>query len=117
MSDTDSEISGASCQDDSIDMGFDLSDIQLSSASEDNTISSDSEDDVQDVPGNVFRDELTPIVLEPFTGPTGLRHLLDDTALELEYFQLLFTDDMLENIVIQTNLYAEQCIANKPDAL
>ena len=48
---------------------------------------------------------LKPVVLQPFTQEIGTNHALDDTAIELDYFCLLFTDDMLEMIVVQTNLY------------
>ena len=64
---------------------------------------------------NVFTNELSPIVIQPFTDNAGVTHNLDDTASVMEFFNLLFTDDMLENIVVQTNLYAQQSITVKPD--
>ena len=64
---------------------------------------------------NVFTNELSPIVIQPFTDNARVTHNLDDTASVMEFFNLLFTDDMLENIVVQTNLYAQQSITVKPD--
>ena len=50
---------------------------------------------------------LKPVILQqPFTQATGTNHALGDTANEVDYFYLLLTDDMLEMIVVQTNVYA-----------
>ncbi len=38
----------------------------------------------------------------------------DNVLPPIEYFRMFFTDDILEVIVEQSNLYAMQCDANKP---
>ena len=65
--------------------------------------------------GTAFSDSLSPIVIQPFTASSGVTHSLDDMATEMDFFNLLYTDDMLENMVVQTNLYAQQCGVLNPD--
>ena len=106
-----------------VDVDFDLSDISVSSEgtvdlTDFDSLSAPDNGDVDvhvDDNNNTFSNVLKPVVLQPFTQEIGTNHALDDTAIELDYFCLLFTDDMLEMIVVQTNLYAHQSIAIKPD--
>ena len=43
------------------------------------------------------------IVIRPFElGPIGITHGFGDDDLKLEYFKLLFSDDMLNNMSVQT---------------
>ena len=108
-----------------VDIDFDLSDISVSSEGTvdltdfDSLSAPDNNNGDVDVHvddnNNTFSNVLKPVVLQPFTQKIGTNHALDDTAIELDYFCLLFTDDMLEMIVVQTNLYAHQSIAIKPD--
>lgn len=43
-----------------------------------------------------------------FTQSTGPINIPDDTESHIEYFYLLFPDELMEHIVFQTNLYATQ---------
>ena len=45
-------------------------------------------------------------------GPTNI---LDENQTELHFFELLFTDKVYEILVRETNLYAQQKVAVKPD--
>ena len=47
-------------------------------------------------------------VLQPLTQATVSNHAFVDTAIELDYFCWLFMDDMLEMIIVRTNLSALQ---------
>lgn len=50
----------------------------------------------------------------PFTGQPGPTALLADLGPDskpVEYFEKFLTDELLEMLVVETNRYAEQCIA------
>ena len=49
--------------------------------------------------------------LPKFTANPGLQKDLPENPFPLEYFQLFLTDEIVEHIVPQTNLHAEQAIA------
>ena len=84
-----------------VDDDFDLSDISVSSVcTEDLTDASDFDSSFDSessnanavaVDDNTFSNVLQPVVLQPFTHVTGVTHALDDTAIELDFFNLLFT--------------------------
>ena len=102
MSESEGELSDitGNANNVSLGIGFDLSDIDLrdseTSDDSDNTpIESDDSDD--DGPQD-FTNQLKPIVIRPFSGPIGITHGLGDDAIELDYFKLLFTDDMLNDV-------------------
>ena len=83
-----------------------FSDISIES---DSDSSENESDEDTPMPQHVFTEVLTPIQLEPFTQPIGATHNLDyQTAKELDYFSLLFSEEMLAHMVTQTNLYAVQ---------
>ncbi|WP_159317604.1 hypothetical protein, partial [Klebsiella pneumoniae] len=51
----------------------------------------------------------------PFTAQPGVQ--LDTTNFtQLDYFYLFFPEDLLQNMVDQTNLYAKQFIAANPNS-
>ena len=96
------------------DLSFSLSDLYNSSEPSD---SDDSDNEVYD--GDiVFSDELRDITVKPFVPyPAQLQHNIDfATGREIDYFKLFWNDDMIDNMVTQTNLYAEQLISESPDA-
>ena len=43
-----------------------------------------------------------------FTANSGLNEQLPDNAEPIDYFNLFFTDELMQIITIQTNLFAEQ---------
>ena len=112
MSTSENDTIMDNCDDSSSDISM-LSDSDSDSDSNNNSQPQPVALSVQN--NNAFTAVLSPIVVQPFTETTGVTHNLDATASEMDFFNLLFTDDMLENIVVQTNLYARQSIAVKPD--
>ena len=48
----------------------------------------------------------------PFTGSPGAHYEpLDESSQPVQFFELFLTDELLQDIVVQTNLYARQCKA------
>ena len=58
-----------------------------------------------------FSDRLHSVDVDAFREPTGPRHTLLSDATEVAYFMLLFTLEIIANIVTETNRYAAQCQA------
>ena len=62
--------------------------------------------------GTVWREgAVTPDELE-FTGTSGLQREMDDTT-PLDYLKLMIDDEMVANIVTETNRYADQTLSNR----
>ena len=117
MSSSGSEFSGFEEDDwDIADINYsDLSDISVSSVNT-SDISFSGPSDEEGARDIVFSDVLTPVNVAAFTHPNGVTHGLDyQTAKELDYFKLFITDAMLSSITDQTNLFAVQKQATKPD--
>ena len=57
-----------------------------------------------------FSDNLSEIIVTPFTEEYGPSHNLPTTATELDFFNCLFTTDIINLLVCETNRYATQCI-------
>ena len=53
----------------------------------------------------------TPIDVQPFCHPVGPAQAISPDPAEL--FRLFFTDDIVHNIVAETNRYAAQCLEGK----
>ena len=51
--------------------------------------------------------DLEPTI-HPFTGRPGIKLALDQTSTELDVFKCMFTQDILERIMYETNLFARQ---------
>ena len=80
--------------------------------------SSDEEGDngasVDDAGGDeTFSERLSNVNIPQFSEPTGPRHALLSGASELSFLMLLFTADIILNIVDQTNRFAAQCQADR----
>ena len=115
MSESEGELSAitGNANNVSLGIGLDLSDIDLpnsETSDNSNAVPIESDDGPQD-----FTNQLKFIVIGPISRPIEITHRLGDYVIELEYFKLLFTDDMLNNMSVQTNLHAQQCIAKKLD--
>lgn len=50
----------------------------------------------------------------PFTGTPGMNVAVNDNKDPYELFRLFFTDELIDKIVLETNKYAAQFLANKP---
>ena len=60
-----------------------------------------------------FSERLSNVTIPQFAEPTGPRHTLLSSASELSYLMLLFTVDIIVNIVAETNRFAAQCQADR----
>lgn len=56
-----------------------------------------------------------PIRVLPFTEPTGSTSGVAEDGTAIDFFYLMFPEDLIEHIVTETNRYARECIAAKPD--
>ena len=79
---------------------------------------SDEEEDrgasVGDTGGDeTFSERLSNVTIPQFAEPTGPRHTLLSSASELSYLMLLFTVDIIVNIIAETNRFAAQCQADR----
>ena len=79
---------------------------------------SDEEEDrvasVGDAGGDeTFSERLSNVTIPQFAEPTGPRHTLLSSASELSYLMLLFTVDIIVNIVDETIRFAAQCQADR----
>lgn len=57
----------------------------------------------------------TPVSVAEFTQPTGPTNILGVDKTEVDFFSLLFPEDVFDLLTDQTNLYAHQCQTRKPD--
>ena len=92
------------------DLDVDLAEVQTDLAQNSDS-NSDSDGDVDDQPQ--WTQRLSEVTVEPFSDSSGVIHDLPVGAAPSDFFQLFFTDDLLEMIVHETNRYAEQKIADK----
>ena len=53
--------------------------------------------------------------LPEYSQKAGCNHQFNDEVTPLDVFKMLLTDDILDQIVTQTNLYADQYISSHPD--
>lgn len=55
------------------------------------------------------------IPITPFIQPSGPTKALGPQAREIDFFTLFLDDELVELVVMETNRYAEYCIASHPD--
>ena len=51
----------------------------------------------------------------PFKNTPGITKRMGSDAIELDYFRLFWSDEMIEMIVVETNRYADEILAQVPD--
>ena len=56
-----------------------------------------------------------PVRILLFTEPTGPTSGVAEDGTAIDFFYLMFPEDLIEHIVTETNRYARECIAAKPD--
>ena len=104
--------------------GFNDDDLNGYESESDISISSVGTEDIADVE-NLFSEDETeetwssnshPLNVRPFASPSGPVFPLTPNQSALDIFSLIFTEDIVSHMVEQTNLYAQQRIATKPDA-
>ena len=109
-SSSDSEFDGFSQEFSVVDTVVDGSDISVSDVDTDDLSSDDAGDGSNDAGGTQeFSETLQDVDILPFRELVGPAHSLPLDASELSYFLLLFTIEMITRLVLETNLYAEQC--------
>ena len=69
----------------------------------------DSEEEIWNVDEN-------PVRILPFTEPTGPTSGVAEDGTTNDFFYLMLPEDLIEFIVTETNRYARESIAAKPDA-
>ncbi|XP_033726264.1 piggyBac transposable element-derived protein 4-like [Pecten maximus] len=69
-----------------------------------------------DVPASSWSHNLKPVVIDEFDQPTGPVNVLDEGKKEIDFFTLLFPFTLFQLMTTQTNLYASQKTASKPDS-
>ena len=52
-----------------------------------------------------------------FVSPTGIAVELSQEAKEFDCFKLLFDDDIIEHVIAETSLYAQQKLSGNPQRL
>ena len=108
-SDLESESSGEIAE------SGDESDISVSSVNTEDLSDLDfSEDDEEDGEIGWSRDR-APINVTPFTARAGAVSGVAEDGTAKDFFQLFIPDELFDMIVEETNCYARQCIARKPD--
>ena len=85
------------------------------SGSENKKSGSESEEE-EEVPLE-WTNELTHIAVDDFVSETGITFEITNDALQIDIFRQLFGDDILAHIVTETNRYASQKLAAKPEQL
>ena len=93
------------------------SDIEISSSESDSATSSAQSDDSDHVPGNhEWSNVLSDLQCNVFIGDVpGPKTTVPETATELDFLNLIFSDTLYEHIARETNKYARAKIATKPD--
>jgi len=104
ISETDSDDSEFSDDDGEVENN-DNQDIQNDNAGNDNDVTVDYDPSIPIMWSDTDTCARSRL---PFTGIPGRRAPISDTADPLEYFNLFFTDDMMDNIVTETNRRAQQ---------
>lgn len=87
-------------------------DVSVSSSEEEDSVVEGSEEEDSAEEGSVDRVAWTTkysnIVVDPFVSQSGKNFVLPNNCKEIDVFSVLFTDQMLEEIVRESNLYACQ---------
>ena len=93
----------------------DQSDISVSSVNTEDLSDLDfSEDDEEDGEIGWSRDRAS-VNVTPFTARAGAVSGVAEDGTAKDFFQLFIADELCDMIVEETNRYARQCIARKPD--
>ncbi|XP_022801637.1 piggyBac transposable element-derived protein 4-like [Stylophora pistillata] len=90
------------------------SDVSVSSVpTEELSDLSESEEEEDD--DSQWNDNNNPVEVSPFTAATGLTWGVTEDGTAIDFFYLMFPEDLIEHIVSETNRFAQECIAAKPD--
>ncbi|XP_022793844.1 piggyBac transposable element-derived protein 4-like [Stylophora pistillata] len=87
------------------------SDISVSESESGSSSESESEEDID----QRWTTDDWPVHVEEFVECTGPTSRVPEDGTALDFFLLLWPEDLFEKIVEETNRHAEQCIQTKPD--
>ena len=54
-------------------------------------------------------------MVSPFAAATGPTSGVAEDRTAIDFFHLIFSEELIEHVVVETNRYARECIATKPD--
>ena len=111
------EMFGSSESDSDENSDIDISVSEESGSVEESESESEESAETADEDEPSWTVNLTNIEVDDFVSPTGIAVELSEEATELDSFKLLFGDDIVDHIVAQTNLYAQQKLSGNPQTL
>ncbi|XP_068719571.1 piggyBac transposable element-derived protein 4-like [Montipora capricornis] len=83
------------------------------------SVSSVATDDLSDLTDSdeeeTWNEGEHPVDVAPFTAATGPTSGVAEDGTAIDFFYLMFPEELIEQIVLETNRYARECIAVKPD--
>lgn len=87
------------------------SDVSVSSvATEDLSDMTDSEEEEE-----LWNENEDPLNIAPFTARAGPMSGVAEDGTAVDFFHLMFPEELIERIISETNRYVCECIATKPD--
>lgn len=90
-----------------------------SDSESDISVSSVATNDLSDLTDSdeeeTWNDDENPVEVAPFTAATGPTSGVAEEGTAIDFFYLMFPEELIEQIVLEMNRYARECIAMKPD--
>lgn len=90
-----------------------------SDSESDISVSSVATNDLSDLTDSdeeeTWNDDENPVEVAPFTAATGPSSGVAEEGTAIDFFYLMFPEELIEQIVLEMNRYARECIAMKPD--
>lgn len=87
------------------------SDISVSSVSTEDLSDLEEEEDEEET----WNENPNPVEVSPFTETSCPTSGVAEDGTVISFFYLMFPEELIEQIVAETNRYAQECIATKPD--
>lgn len=87
------------------------SDISVSSVSTEDLSDLEEEEDEEEM----WNENPNPVEVSPFTETSCPTSGVAEDGTVIDFFYLMFPEELIEQIVAETNRYAQECIATKPD--
>lgn len=93
---------------------------QQSDSESDASVSSIATDDLSDSIDSEEEEEVrnlneNPVEVLPFTADTGPTSGVAEDGTAIDFFYLMFPEELFEHILLETNRYTRECLAAKPD--
>ena len=100
-----------------LEQGSDIEFSDTSDVSDDSDADDDGEVTIGEAPPKQWTKQLTSIKVEAFANVSGPTTILPEASKEIDFFHLLFTPDLYQEIADETNRYAASKIVQSPDPL